>query len=313
MDVLTPAQQEVLDTLRAKGRTRPTFGPELRGELRAALESALPAEVGALDRPLVVTKATLSRVLSCEAHEMAEAAAPFAWTAVTARGTVAHKAIELSVHRRDRPAALELVDAALTRLEEDPDAPLATFLLGLGETERAELRSLVNEQVGAFVELWPPLSPRWVPRTETRLRAELSGGRVVLSGRVDLTLGAPAGMQAGRLVVDLKTGAVHTGHLEDLRFYALLDTLRVGVPPFRLASYYLDAGSFAAEDVTLDTLEAAVRRTVAGVAKVVELRLGMRSPVFTPNTACRWCCVRQSCVGAARWATAQESDPTGPR
>lgn len=306
MRALTPAQEEVLDTLRARGRTRPVYEPGLRDELRAALESSLPAEVGALDQPLVLTKATLARVLSCEAHEVAEAAAPFAWTPATARGTVAHKAIELSVHRRDEPSPLDLVDAALARLEDDPDAPLAGFLLRLGENERAELRSLVNDQVSAFLELWPPLSPRWVPRTESRVRAELCGGRVVLAGKVDLTLGAPDGMQAGRLVVDLKTGASHTGHLDDLRFYALLDTLRVGVPPFRLASYYLDAGRAMAEDVTLDTLDAAVRRTVAAATKVVELRLGLRSPAITPNHACRWCCAKAVCDGATQWRESAE-------
>jgi hypothetical protein len=116
--------------------------------------------------------------------------------------------------------------------------------------------------VAKFVELWPPLQKRWVPRTESRARAELCGGQVILSGRVDLALGQPRGAEAGTLLVDFKTGRTVMAHLEDLRFYALLETLRCGVPPFRVASYELDAGTFSSEDVTEATLDAAVRRTI---------------------------------------------------
>jgi hypothetical protein len=124
---------------------------------------------------------------------------------------------------------------------------------------------------------------------------------VVLTGKVDLTLGAPQGTTAGRVVVDFKSGNRHAGHADDLRFYALLDTLRVGVPPFRLVGYYLDSGAFTVEDVTEDVLEAAVRRVVAATTKIVELRLGLRSPAETPNPACRWCSRRGDCPGAEAW------------
>jgi RecB family exonuclease len=155
--------------------------------------------------------------------------------------------------------------------------------------------------VSAFAELWPPLSRHWMPRTETAVRAELCGGKVVLSGRVDLSLGAPEGDRAGRVLVDLKTGGSSAGHLHDLRFYALLETMRSGVPPLRLATSYLEAGDLAVEEVDEDVLEAAVRRTVQGAKAVVELRLGLRSPAVRPNPACRWCPARTSCDGAVRW------------
>jgi hypothetical protein len=140
-----------------------------------------------------------------------------------------------------------------------------------------------------------------MPRTETSLRAELCGGMVVLSGRVDLSLGAPDGTRAGRVLVDLKTGTTAPGHLHDLRFYALLETLRCGVPPLRLASSYLEEGRLAVEDVDEDVLEAALRRVVRGARAVLELRLGLRSAAVTPNPACRWCPAREGCEGAPRW------------
>lgn len=298
---LTPAQAEVLAVLRARDRPRPSVDPGLRAALRGRLESELAPLAGTLAEPVFVHKGALGQVHSCEAHHLAEAAAPFEWSLRSARGTVAHKAIELSIHRRGDAFPLELVDEALDRLADDPDATIASFLVGLSEGERAELRSEVNDMVSKFRELWPPLRPRWAPRTESRLRAELCGGMVQLSGKVDLALGTASGTTPGALVVDLKTGGSYSGHLDDLRFYALLETLRVGVPPFRLAGYYLDAGTFLTEEVTGEVLEAAVLRTVAGVRAILELRLGLRSASVTANPACRWCRIRQGCPGARRW------------
>jgi hypothetical protein len=290
---LTPAQADALALLR--DGDRPEVGTELRDELRQRLERELAPVAAGLSQPMFANKTALSRVLACEAHQVAEAAVPFEWTIAAARGTVAHRAIQLSVGRPDRPAPLRLVEDALDRLADDPTARVADFLLGLTEAERADLRGDVNELVAGFLELWPPLQPGWQPQAESPRRAELAGGMVVLRGTVDLTLGAPTGTRAGRLVVDLKTGARHGGHADDLRFYALLDTLRVGVPPFRLVTYYLDAGTFAVEDVTEPVLEAAVRRTVAATTKLVELHLGLRSPGRTANPACRWCVEREHC------------------
>jgi hypothetical protein len=298
---LTPAQQEVLGLIRDGDGTRPEVGPELRHELRRRLESELASVGGGLSEPVFVAKAALGRVLACEAHQVAVAAAPFEWSLASARGTVAHKAIQLTVGRDDRPPPLRLVDDALERLADDPNVRIADFLLGLSDAERTELRSDVNNVVAGFLELWPPLQRAWQPQTEAPRRAELCGGMIVLSGKVDLTLGSPRGLQAGRIVVDLKTGAHHAVHTDDLRFYALLDTLRSGVPPFRLVGYYLDSGTLACEDVTEDVLEAAIRRTVDATRKIVELHLGLRSPGVTPNPACRWCPVRSECEGAAAW------------
>lgn len=287
--------------LREGDQPRPEVEPELRLELRNRLEQELRPIAAGLTEPVFAGKAALGRVLSCEAHHVAETLADFEWSLPAARGTVAHKAIQLSVGRDKQPAPLRLVDDALDRLADDPNARIADYLLGLSDAERAELRGDVNDLVAGFLELWPPLQPGWRPQAESRRRAELCGGMVILSGTVDLTLGAPRGLVAGRVVIDLKTGNRHAGHTDDLRFYALLDTLRVGVPPFRLVGYYLDSGQLSCEDVTEDVLEAAIRRVVGATRKIVELELGMRSPAITPNPSCRWCRLRNGCEGAQAW------------
>jgi hypothetical protein len=116
-------------------------------------------------------------------------------------------------------------------------------------------------------------------------------------------------MVAGRVVVDIKTGRRQRVHADDLRFYDLLDTLRVGVPPFSLVSYYLDEGRFAFETVTAQTLEAAVRRTVDGATRLAQLAAGLRSASVTPGPTCRWCRRRDDCPEAAAAGTAGSGEP----
>lgn len=307
-EVLTPAQQLVLDQLRGQAHERPAFDAGLGAELRATLEEALTPVADALDDRLFLNKTRLAQIHGCEAHYLAQLDAPFAWSVPIVKGTVAHKAIELSVHLRGAPTPLDLVDAALDRLGDDLDdrSGIAMFLATLPEAERAELRSEANDLVAKFVDLWPPLRRSWWPTTEPSLRAELCGGAVVVTGKPDLMLGRAVGTQAGRLVVDLKAGGHHRSHLDDLRLYALLETMRCGVPPFRIAGYSLDAGTFQAEDVTVGVLESAVRRTIDGIRKIVEVRTGSRPAAISPNPACTWCPSRATCDGARSWADRDE-------
>ena len=302
MDVaLTPAQADTLTMLRGDG-PRPSFDPSIRGELRSHLEAGIADLAVLAERPVWVGKTPLGRVFACEAHEVAEQEAPFEWNLASARGTVAHRAIELSVHLPASAPPLHLADLAVTRLADDPDSAIGGFLAALDDADLAELRSDVSNIVSDFLDQWPRLKPSWRPATEARLKAELCRGKVVLSGKVDLALGAPAGTEAGRVFVELKSGAVRPQHLDDLRFYALLETLRVGVPPRRLAVHSLDSGSLVVVDVDLDVLQAAARRTIDGARKLLELRLGLRSPQVTANPACGWCSARSGCDGAVRWA-----------
>lgn len=299
---LTPAQRRVIVELMGQGQVRPRFGPDVAESLRGELEETLAPLVGAThDEVLWVKKGALSQVHACEAHHQAESAEPFRWNARTARGTVAHRALELSVSTGGRLPPLELVDHAISSLgADDPRGTLRPWLAEASALEVADVRSGANEVVAKFVECWPPLKPAWVPRTETAIGAPLCADRVLLWGKVDLVLGQARGSEARALVVDLKTGRPYPSHLDDLRFYALVQALRVGVPPFRVASYYLDTASFHVEDVTADTLAIAVRRTVDGVRKLIELR-GGRPPTITPGPACSWCRLAPSCDGPRLW------------
>ena len=126
--------------------------------------------------------------------------------------------------------------------------------------------------------------------------------------RVDLTLGTPDGDIPRKVIVDFKTGAPTVHHREDLRFYALLETIRMGVPPRTLASYYLDAARVEPEDVTPAVLEAALARTIDGTCRLIEILRAQRAATVTPSVLCGWCSVRADCSeGAAHWAEQVES------
>ena len=293
---LNPAQQEVLELLGATPGDRPTFPEGLRGAVRADLEDALVDIVGEISptEPMFVNKHDLSMVHGCERRHLAGKEIPFEWSPPLARGTIAHKAIEISMHQRQRPVPLDLVDEAMDRLERS-DESIAGWLSSCSETERAEVRAFANERVATFLECFPPIRPNWAPVTEARMRLELLDGRIVISGRSDLTLGRAEGRTAGKVIIDFKTGSMSPTHLDDLRLYALLETMRIGTPPRLAASYYLDAGVAQTEAITEGVLRSAVARTADGIIRLHELAVGTRAPVIRPGWGCRWCPVLDDC------------------
>ena len=294
-----PAQQEVVSLLGAPKGDRPTFDAGLRGELRDLLEERLEPLVSTIDSDrfeediLYLSKFKLSQTLGCERKFMAELYEPFQWSVPTARGTITHKAIELSVHWRGEASPLELVDEAMARLE-NADKSIADYLQSCEETERAELKAEASAAMTQFLECFPPLKPTWRPTTDSPMRAEFHDGLIVLSGKPDLTLGQPKGTVAGKVIIDYKTGKFSHLHREDLRFYALLEALRI-LPPRLLATYYLDQGRFHPEEVTRDLLLSAAERVIDGAHRYVELVTGTRKPGVAPGPSCRWCPVQPDC------------------
>jgi hypothetical protein len=282
------------------GQPRPSFDPAVAVGLRRRMEEALAPVVDGLGRLLRINKHDLSNVHTCEAYYRVEKDS-FAWAPRNAYGTVAHRAVRLSVALRDDAAPLDLVDMAIDAyLGDEQDGGLGSYLLGASRVELAELRAQANDVVVQFLECFPPLRREWRPRTDTAILVKLCGDRVTLRGKPDLAFGQARGNEAGVLIVDLKTGWSYPHHFDDLRFYALLQTLKVGVPPYRVATYYLDSATFHQEDVTPATLEIAAGRTVDGVGKIVRLLDQAGPAAITPGPTCRWCRLRDDCDGPAQ-------------
>ena len=204
---LTPTQERVLSDLMGRGLPRPSFEADLASQLRAGLEERLAPVAAQLDgQQLVVHKAALARVHTCEGHQVAEAQAGFSWSAAAAVGVVAHKAIELSVGLARAGGPASLVDLAIERLALDVDRGPGAWLAEASELDRAEVRGAAIDRTLKFEDEFPPIKRAWRPRLESTLLTSLCSDRIVVRGKVDLALGQARGTTAGVLIVDFKTG-----------------------------------------------------------------------------------------------------------
>ena len=293
---LNPTQQRTLELLRRSGEPV-VFDPALAEDLRETMSSAL-AELGERlgGDTLFVTKHVLAGVHGCEASFLNPE--PFAWSPATAHGQVAHRAIQLLLNWRGEPTARDLVDESIARLA-DEDYGIGQWIGGLSPGDEAELRGSAVDRVTKFVECFPPLDWRAHPQVESPTQFPVDGP-ILLRARADLVLGKLAGNESRKVIIDLKTGRAVHRHREDLRFYALVETLARRVPPRKLASYYLDAGEPIVEDVTEGLLRAALQRTLDGIHRIIQLRREKREPTRQAGPACRWCSLQSSCeVGQA--------------
>jgi hypothetical protein len=288
---LTPAQESTLDLLRRSGDAlvfSETFVKDLREE---ALE-AFAHFTDRLDGNIVfVTKHTLAGVFGCEAQFLAPD--EFEWTPARARGQVSHRAIQVLITWRGEPEPGELVDEAIARLINE-EKGLTPWLESLGQGDLADLRAMSSDHVTKFMECFPPLDARSRPVTESSTQWPVDGP-ILLRGRADLTMGKPFERESRKLIVDLKTGRVIARHREDLRFYAIVETLSRQVPPRKLASFYLDAAQPIVEDVTESLLRSTLRRTLDGVHALIELKVEGRPPTKSPGASCRWCPLAAKC------------------
>lgn len=288
---LTPTQQRLLDQLR-RDVTPVVFDEGFIDDLVARAHDAMAHCSERLGgERLVVSKGFLVNVLGCESRHLEPDS--FAWSPATARGFVSHKAIELGAHWAGEAVPEVLVDEAIVRLGDDA-SQRGDFVAGLTDADRAELRSFAVDRVTRFLQDFPPIPARSQPVYEARTRWS-PPGCVELVGKTDLVIGRPEGRVSTRLIVDFKTGWRSMHHRDDLRFYALLETVVRRVPPRRLVTYYLDAAEADVEDVTEGVLEAALARLVGGIERHVELTVELRPPRKTTGASCRWCVALPRC------------------
>ena len=114
----------------------------------------------------------------------------------------------------------------------------------------------------------PRFAPGWMPRTDDRVATPLAGGRVVLHGVFDLLVGLPQPGTASLCALGLSTGGPWAWQRRSLHYLALLETLRSGTPPFRLALLESATGRCGVEDVREEHLRAIASHIVAWLARV---------------------------------------------
>ncbi|HZU80130.1 MAG TPA: hypothetical protein VE991_09470, partial [Acidimicrobiales bacterium] len=234
--VPTPVGAVLLARLRGEGSERPSVDPGLAGGLRDWLEDALADDVAALgpDAPAVrVTKESLHQVLTCEAHHLARRDAPRVVTAELARGALVDALFRqwMATGRIEHP----LSDALAALVAGGDGADVEGFVAALPVSDRRALADEVALHAEHVMSSWPRLPPGFMARTQERLLLPIAGGRIVLSGVLDLALGAPSTGRASVCIVEVKSGRRRVEHRGDLHLYALMETLRSGAPPFRVA------------------------------------------------------------------------------
>lgn len=289
---LNPVQQRTLDRLKRTGDPV-VFNRDFVADLRDEMQAALDHFASRLDDgdELWISKHKVASVLECEEHHLQPD--EFAWTPANAKGTIAHRAIELQLSWRGDPTPIDLVDEALSRLA-DENSGIGIWVASLDAADEADVRSQSATRVTSFMESFPPLSRQWAPITEASVRWP-NRGPITLAGKVDLMMGRPKGLESNKVIIDFKTGRPHARHRQDLAFYALLETLVREVPPRKVATFYLDAADAHADDVTEAVLNTAMRRTLDAIETLVQLHAEQRPPTRRPGSTCRWCPLRETC------------------
>jgi len=247
---------EVLALLRGDPGERPRFDPGLAGGLRAWLEDAASA--------LVLARGENAPPLYLGPRRLFGASLD---TAVSA-----HLSMECITSCLVRVLFRQLVTAgtvgdpltdALAALRVDPwRQEVVTHISGCSSPARAALAESLANHVEHLRGLTPEFAPGWLPRTNDRVAIPLAGGRVVLHGVFDLLVGVPVTGVASLCAIGLTTGGSWDAARRALDYVVLLELLRSGTPPFRVALLHSGLGRVVVDDV----VEAEVGAMVSQVA-----------------------------------------------
>jgi hypothetical protein len=299
---LTAAQLRVFDELLAIGGPRPVAPGSLVDHLRGFIAEGVRETVAAWpESSLWVGKSMITSTLRCEGQVLAEASQPRSRRipTPTAIGIVVHRAIQMQ-HTHPGRSPEEMVRLALagSRCEES----FATWEAGAGEWEISDLIVAAVNRLCAYLDTFPPLDTGWVPRFEDSISARFPG--MTLAARPDLSLGRPRG--DGRqtmFLCDFKSTDLRDEHLREAQFYALVATLRNGVPPFRSCVLSLSSGEWTDPDIDADVLESVAHDVVVAVRGRVEVLRELRAPELRAGRHCDWCPARTTCPAAAALVT----------
>ncbi len=277
------ARDEVLALLRDGSERRPHFHPGLGGGLRAWLEdgaSELVAARGEDAPPLFLGP----RLLWDRATSWNSPASP---ATAQAGPAVGDKATCTSAINVTDPYPMHVIESCLVgalfrqivttgRASRDPmvdalDAlrvepaslGMVRHIDALDQERQAVLAASLSTHTAHLINLTPRFAPGWLPRTDDRVAIPLAGGRVVLCGVFDLLVGAPVPGTATLCAVGLTTGGRWAQARMALHYLALLETLRSGSPPFRIALLHSAVGRYGVEDVLEEHLRSVVSHVVA--------------------------------------------------
>jgi hypothetical protein len=161
-----------------------------------------------------------------------------------------------------------LVDA-LDALRADGGADgVVGHVESLAPAPRAVLADAVGAHAAHLRDIVPRFAPGWMPRTDDRLAIPLAGGRVVLGGVIELLVGTGRRHDAPLCAIGLATDRPWEAERTTLHYLALLETLRSGAPPSRVAVLESTSGRYGVEDVREEHVRAVAAHVAAWLSEV---------------------------------------------
>ncbi len=294
----TLTQKRVSDELLGLGQERPLVDLSWAPELADWIDDALvPHSLRVGQDQLWITKGALAGVFGCEENYV-HTKNDFEWSTEVAKGIIVHHAIALSAAGSEAPPR-DLAYAAVRQAQSAGGRSLGAWLTGLSDEERVALVAEAVVGIDGFLSAFPALKASWNPVAEFPVAATIADGKVRVSGRVDLSLGSArtgggSTLRRRRLFIEVKTGRPRAEHRAEHLLYALLETLRSGVAPFRAATFYTATQSWIADDITKELLVVVGRRLIEGTQRLVELGDG-REPARHPGWRCGFCPLADTC------------------
>ena len=125
---------------------------------------------------------------------------------------------------------------------------MGSWLTEADQADLAEVRGMSVERVTTFEECFPPLQPEWRPKPESKVKAYLAGGRVVLQGKVDLTIGVAKEYFGGGLDSEVEA-SIRTALKEYEKLGATIKEVSLPHSKYAIAVYYLVATAEASSNL----------------------------------------------------------------
>jgi hypothetical protein len=254
---------DVLALLRGDTSARPRFDPGLAGGLRAWLEDAAYEMVaGRGEHAPTLFLGPRQLLGSPTEHHERDGGERLSEEVVLSR--LVHALFRQLVHTGDIDDPL---CDALEALRASEGTAVVHHVASLRSSARSALAEAVASHAGNLRSQVPRFAPGWMPRTDDRVATPLAGGRVVLHGVFDLIVGLPQPGTASLCALCLATGGPWAWHRRSLHYLALLETLRTGTPPFRLALLESTTGRYGVEDVREEHLRAIASHIAAWLTR----------------------------------------------
>jgi hypothetical protein len=140
----------------------------------------------------------------------------------------------------------------------------------LSADDSARLTSEIEAHAVTLRQHLGDLSPTWQLRTNQRASIRVANDAVMLRDTIDLMIGEVSGADCRVGLLDITSSPLHEHFSDVLDYHALVQTLRTGSAPLRVAGLSTATGETLTLEVTEASLERALSNVMAAVIRLVQ-------------------------------------------